>query len=155
MILTTKGCKVNNIPDEITADEYLALMGRRGSKYGNRKVQVDGYTFDSAAEARHYKELALMELAGEISQLELQPEFVLMPGFRRDGVFYRGISYKADFRYVRSDGVTCVIDVKGAVTDVYALKRKLLLRILPDDVLFIEVDAGGAARGRRSRKGRR
>lgn len=141
------------IPDEITADEYLAMIGKR-SKYGNRKVQVDGYTFDSLAEARRYKELALMEMNYDIEFLELQPEFELVPAFRRNGRHHRAVKYRADFRYLRRDGVTVVEDVKGAVTDVYALKRKLLLRILPDDVLFIEVDASGG-RGRRNRKGRR
>lgn len=154
MILTTKGCKVSNIPDEITADEYLALMGKGESKYGNRKVEIDGIVFDSVLEGQHYKELALLELAGEISQLELQPEFVLMPAFKRDNKTHRAVKYRADFAYVRADGQKVVVDCKGMKTPVYLLKRKLLLRILPDDVLFIEVDAG-SGRGRRGRKGRR
>jgi hypothetical protein len=140
------------IANEITADEYLAIMGKgTKSKYGNRKVTLDGYTFDSAAEAQRYRELALMEMNYDIEFLELQPEFELVPAFKRDGRTHRAIRYRADFRYIRRDGVVCVEDVKGAVTAVYALKRKLLLRVLPPDVLFIEVDAGG----RRGRRGRR
>lgn len=154
MILTTKGCKVNNIPDEITADEYLALMGKGESKYRSRKVVLDGVEFASLSEAQYYKQLALLEQRGVISQLQLQPEFELVPAFRREGKHHRAVKYIADFAYIDEDGRKTVVDVKGFRTPVYLLKRKLLLRILPDDVLFIEVDAGGG-RGQRGRKGRR
>lgn len=36
------------------------------SKYKNKKVQIDMYVFDSIAESRIYKELALLEKAGEM-----------------------------------------------------------------------------------------
>ena len=32
----------------------------RRSKYGNKKIQIDGYTFDSLAEGRRYRELKLL-----------------------------------------------------------------------------------------------
>ena len=48
---------------------------RRQDKYGNRKVTIDGITFDSKREMKRYCELKLLEKAGEISGLELQPEF--------------------------------------------------------------------------------
>ena len=47
------------------------------SKYKNKKVQIDMYVFDSIAESRRYKELALLEKAGEIENLQLQPKFLL------------------------------------------------------------------------------
>ena len=41
-------------------------------KYHNKKVTIDGITFDSKKEARRYQELKLLERAGEIQNLELQ-----------------------------------------------------------------------------------
>lgn len=69
------------------------------NKYKNKKVQVDMFVFDSIAESRRYKELKLLEQAGEISKLELQPKFTLQESFRKNGKAYRKIEYRADFMY--------------------------------------------------------
>lgn len=68
-------------------------------KYKNKKIQVDMYVFDSIAESRRYKELALLEKAGEIKDLQLQPRFLLQEGFKKNGKTYRKIEYIADFMY--------------------------------------------------------
>ncbi len=52
---------------------------RRRGKYGNRKVKVDGYTMDSQAEAQRYTYLKLLQMAGEISNLEVHEVFELQP----------------------------------------------------------------------------
>lgn len=36
------------------------------------------------------------------------------------------ITYKADFQYIDTDGKTHVIDVKGVLTPVFRLKKKLI-----------------------------
>lgn len=69
------------------------------NKYRNKKIQVDMYVFDSIAESKRYKELKLLERAGEISELELQPKFLLQEGFKKNGKTYRKIEYIADFMY--------------------------------------------------------
>ena len=95
-------------------------------KYHNRKVSVDNITLDSAKEARRYTELKLLERAGKIKRLELQPEFILQPAFTKGGKRYRKIAYKADFSYFDIEkGVYTVEDAKGFKTDVYKLKKKL------------------------------
>ena len=94
------------------------------SKYNAKKIMVDGITFDSKKEAKRYTELKLLERAGKITGLELQPEFELQPAFDKDGKHYRKITYKADFHYIE-DGQNIVEDVKGYRTDVYKLKKKL------------------------------
>ena len=53
------------------------------SKYKNKKIQVDMYVFDSAKEAKRYRELKLLERAEEISNLELQPRFLLQESFKK------------------------------------------------------------------------
>lgn len=93
-------------------------------KYGNRKTVIDGVTFDSKAEAERYEELKLLERAGIIRDLQLQPKFTLIPTFRKNGKTFRGITYVADFSYIEN-GQKIVEDVKGFKTDVYKIKRKL------------------------------
>ena len=113
------------------------MARRKRNKYGNKKTVVNGITFDSKAEARRYCELRLLERAGEISNLELQPKFVLIPKHKRRGRTVRQATYKADFRYVDEDGNTIVEDVKGVETREFKLKRKLLEFQNPD--LIFEV----------------
>ena len=69
------------------------------NKYRNKKVQVDMYVFDSIRESQRYKELKLLERAGEISNLELQPRFLLQDSFKKNGKTYRKIEYIEDFSY--------------------------------------------------------
>ena len=101
------------------------------SKYKNKKTQVDMYVFDSTKEAKRYKELKYLEMAGEISNLELQPRFLLQESFRKNGKTYRKIEYVADFRYAEN-GKTIVEDVKGLRTDVFKIKHKLFERKYPE-----------------------
>ena len=49
-------------------------MYKKGRKYGNRKVQIDGYTFDSVKEGNRYIELSYLLAPGEIKDLELQKQ---------------------------------------------------------------------------------
>ena len=101
-----------------------------GSKYGNKKVEVDGIVFDSKREARRYLELTLLEKAGEIRNLERQVKFELIPSQRIDGkVVERSCDYVADFTYYDKDGRYVVEDTKGMKTKDYIIKRKLMLYI--------------------------
>ena len=102
------------------------------SKYRSKKVKVDGIPFDSKLEARRYKELKLLERAGRIKDLELQPKFELIPTVRWKGKTLRVTKYIADFSYKDEKGNFIVEDVKGFETDVYKLKRKLFLQRYPE-----------------------
>lgn len=95
-------------------------------KYLSKKTTIDGITFDSKKEGLHYVELKKLEKQGKISNLELQPSFLLQEGFKRDGKKYRPITYIADFRYIEN-GKVIVEDVKGFKTPEYKIKKKLLL----------------------------
>ena len=98
-------------------------------KYGNRKTVVDGIEFDSKAEAERYEELRLMEKAGKIKDLILQPEFLLQDKFKHKGKTERAVKYIADFKYFDvSRGVYVVEDVKGVETEAFKIKRKLFLK---------------------------
>lgn len=93
-------------------------------KYSARKAEVDGHVFDSRAEGRRYQELRILEAAGEISDLTLQPEFVLQEAFLYRGQRERAIKYRGDFQYLEN-GQVVVEDVKGYAPEVFKLKAKL------------------------------
>ena len=96
---------------------------KKESKYHNKRVTVDGITFDSIKEADRWRELRLMEQAGEIVGLVRQVRIELIPKTK----LYRAVFYVADFVYFdKRTGKTVYEDVKGMKTDVYKLKKKLL-----------------------------
>lgn len=102
---------------------------RSRSKYGNVKYSMDGFTFDSKAEARRYSELKILLRAGKIRDLELQKEYELVPAYRDaiTGKMVRPVYYKADFVYYDIENEKTVIeDVKGYKTDAYKIKKKLM-----------------------------
>ena len=99
------------------------------SKYHNTKTVADGIKFDSKLEAERYAQLKILERAGIIRDLELQPEYELIPSFKKNGKTWRKTVYKADFRYILCvDDSYIIEDVKGStavITDVFRLKQKL------------------------------
>lgn len=97
-------------------------------KYNAKKTIVDGIKFDSKAESARYLELKNLEKAGEISDLQRQVRFELIPSQHDENgeVIERPCYYVADFVY-RESGKTVVEDCKGYRTDVYIIKRKLML----------------------------
>lgn len=97
------------------------------SKYNNAKY--NGY--DSKKEAKRAAELKLLEKAGVISHLQEQVVYELIPSQYRivngkKKCIERAIKYIADFQYVEN-GNTVVEDAKGFRTDVYRIKKKLML----------------------------
>jgi len=110
----------------------------RKNKYNNKKPTIDGIKFDSKKEAKFYEELKLLKAAGEVKEIELQPKFVLLEK-DKDRVTGRGIKYYADFKITYADDSVEVVDVKGYKTNVYKLKKKLLLAKYPD-INFREVE---------------
>ena len=101
------------------------------NKYGNKKVTIDGETFDSKKEAKRFFALKLLKQAGEIKELRRQVKFVLIPSQRVDGkVVERECSYIADFVYRDAkSGEMVVEDTKGFKTKDYIIKRKLMLSV--------------------------
>jgi len=104
------------------------LSNSKSSKYGNKKVEVDGFTFDSNKEAKYYARLKLLKSGGEISDFERQVKFPISV----NGIHIA--NYFLDFKVFFPDGQVDYIDVKGQdaktkkwiTTDVFALKRKLV-----------------------------
>ena len=104
------------------------------TKYGNRKVVIDGISFDSQREANRWCELLLLLRAGAIRNLRRQVGFELIPAQRIDGkLVERAVKYVADFTYEQrnKDGTweKVVEDAKGCRTEVYRIKKKLMLYV--------------------------
>lgn len=98
------------------------------NKFNARTVRLDGYTFQSRAEARRYGELRLLEMAGEIHDLKVHPRFVLLDAAKELGL--RAVHYTADFQYTEG-GRVIVEDVKGGsatITGEFKLRRQLFMR---------------------------
>lgn len=110
-------------------------------KYHNTKTVLNGIKFDSKLEAERYAQLKILERAGVIRALELQPSFDLLPSFRKNGKTWRKTVYKADFRYILCEDDRIIIeDVKGStavITDVFRLKQKLFEYKYPDYTISI------------------
>ena len=109
---------------------YYWLTHKRGNKYNNTKVELDGLKFDSQKEARRYAELKQLEKAGIIHDLRMQVAYELQPGFYdNEGHKQQAIKYVADFCYLTKDGEEVIEDVKSPATRknaVYRLKKKMM-----------------------------
>ena len=100
-------------------------------KYSNKTLLIDGHRFPSKLEAERYCELKLLQRAGKIKNLELQPCFELQPAFQKNGFKYRAIYYVADFKY-ECNGKIVIEDTKGYKTPEYRIKKKLFEFKYPD-----------------------
>jgi len=103
-------------------------MTLRPLKYKNIRTALDGIVFDSQREAKRYGELKLLERAGEISGLQLQPRFPIVI----NGV--KVCTYVADFQY-RTPSGPVTEDVKGMKTPIYNLKKKLVKAVHGIEIL--------------------
>jgi len=93
-------------------------IGKRKNKYGAKKVEIDGYKFDSMAEGERYKQLKAIN----VDALEPHPKYSLHANGVKIG------TYSPDFQY-QVDGELVVEDVKGraTLTTLYRWKKKHML----------------------------
>lgn len=125
----------------------------------SKKVKFNGIEFDSKKECKYYKYLLALKNAGDIKEIELQPRFLLIEGFRHEAKEnpledkssgfehnqikgkLRDTTYTADFKVIFKSGKQIVIDVKSSKKfqdEVYRIKKKMFLKKYPD-VDFYEV----------------
>lgn len=117
----------------------MAKIVTKRAKYGNKKVVINGITFDSRKEGQRYTALLSAESAGLISGLEVQPVFELIPKITesyvkhlktKDKICERTvqlpINYRGDFRYWKN-GMEVVEDVKASA-HMASLDPKFLIK---------------------------
>ena len=95
---------------------------RKRHKYSSTRVFEDGIMFDSKWEHKRYRELKLLQKAGDIFDLETHPQYSVV--WPKNGA--RICTVILDFRYVDAQGDIRVEDTKGMRTAISNLKRKLV-----------------------------
>ena len=100
------------------------------NKYNAKKVDTEYGAFDSKKEAKRWDELLKMQATGEITGLQRQVPYIVIPTQYENGkLVERKCEYVADFVYYR-DGKVVVEDVKGyrkgPAYSTYVIKRKLM-----------------------------
>jgi hypothetical protein len=98
-------------------------------KYHNTKVTINGHTFDSKLEAWRYVQLT-QDIT--VEKIELQPKYILLPSFVKNGKKHQAITYIADFLVTYKNGRVVIEDCKGIETEVFRIKRKLFEAKYPD-----------------------
>lgn len=101
----------------------------KGKKYGNKKVEHAGRTFDSRLEKALFDRLSLQERAGEIRDLAHQPGTVFLGPSRTQ--------YRPDFKFTNAKtGETEYAESKGFETPAWRIKLKLW-RVVGPGVLYL------------------
>lgn len=99
-----------------------------GGKYGAQPTVVDGFRFDSKAEANYYQRLKLRVAAGEVDFFLRQVPMHL-PGNSRYVLDF------LEFRPCTCGGCTCerhrFVDVKGVQTQMFRLKKRQVEDLYP------------------------
>jgi hypothetical protein len=132
-------------------------------KIKHKKTVVDGITFDSKMESDYYIKCKDDLEAGVITNIELQPGYVLQEKFIKVNgeVIYgsapefnsikrktkaetiQAIKYIADFKLTYPDGSVRIVDTKGQATADFKIKRKLFEAVYPSlnlDVIIWDRD---------------
>jgi len=134
-----------------TEDDLKALEARRAQRRGtaaprtskkprlkDRRVEQDGIVFHSKKEADRWRDLWVMQRAGEIENLRRQVAFAIVVGHTLI------CQYVADFVYEwpanratpsPSGRREVVEDVKGYKTEMYRIKKKLMKAVLGIEIL--------------------
>jgi hypothetical protein len=89
---------------------------RGPKKFGNKKVELDGYSFASKLEAALYGMLKMRQAAGEIRTIEVQAQVYLTDA---------KILYKPDFFCERIDGSIFYAEAKGYQDQKWPIKKRL------------------------------
>lgn len=118
---------------------------KKGAKYGNTKVNIDGIVFDSKIESQRYLFLKEKQNNNEISDLQCHVTYELIPRqtehitevkhlktkdkiIEKERVIFHSISFSPDFIY-KYNGKIIAEDVKGSkllVSKDFPLRQKLL-----------------------------
>lgn len=113
---------------QLVDGKIVKKQDTKGKKFGNKKVVVDGISFDSTKESVHYGKLKLLKQAGEIEDFFCQVKFSIDVNNKHIA------NYFLDFEVWHIDGSKEFIDIKGfdtkkkkyITTDVFQLKKKLV-----------------------------
>lgn len=92
---------------------------KNGNKYKNQKKEYNGVRYDSGAEVSYAQELELRKKAKDIKDWERQIRIPLVVNG------YKVCDYIVDFKVIHNDGSEELVEIKGLMLPVSALKIKL------------------------------
>jgi protein associated with RNAse G/E len=97
-------------------------MQKKRSKYNAKRTEYNGFVYDSIKEAGYAKKLDLLKMAkgkDKVLSVERQVPYEMIVND------VKICTYRLDFKVTYSDRVEHV-DVKGVLTAIYKLKKKLM-----------------------------
>lgn len=101
----------------------------RRNKYNNKKVTINGITFDSILESKRW---IFLQSSKKVSSIKRQASFVVATYGNKQ------IKYRADFVVEWKSGYITTEDVKGVKTPLYILKAALMWEKY--DINVLEID---------------
>jgi len=107
--------------------DHIPEVGKKVNKFNAKVTYIDGIKFHSQAEADRYCELKVLQMAGVVKAIEIQPGFDIGAGMR----------YTADFKVTYSDGHEEIEEVKGFETKDYRMRIKLFKEKYPNLILKV------------------
>jgi len=115
-------------------------MYPKKNKYMNKKITVNGITYDSKKEMVVLQDLKSKQEKGEIQDLKIKPRYELISSFKDClGKHERGAFFTPEAYYTK-DKVEYVVEVKSKMTAKlpdYILRRKMFKQKYPY-IIFIE-----------------
>jgi hypothetical protein len=109
----------------ISIEEFKKLKVKKKSKYGNKKIVIDGIKFDSTKEGEYYEKLKLAKKSGELINFYMQVPFRL-PG---------KTTYWLDFLEIWKNALIRHVDVKVIETAVFKIKKRQV-----EEIYGIEIE---------------
>lgn len=117
----------------IPADDRVTP--KKGLKYHNKKVEVNGEVIDSKKEAGVYMNLLMKQRSGLITDLRRQVRYDYVITFAANGKEWsKSGFYRADFTYIEN-GQLIVADAKGMKTSEYKRKKKIMKKLYDIEIL--------------------
>lgn len=120
----------------INMDEYRKLVPTKQNKYKNKKTWYNNVLYDSKREANYRQQLDMLSSSSvptkeRVSSIEEQVRYKMIVND------IKICTYVLDFKVTYADGRIEHVDVKGMLTGVYKLKKKLMLAC--HDINIVEV----------------
>lgn len=116
------------------------------NKYKNKKVEYDGIKFDSKMERDYYIHLKQLQANGIVYEFFMQKKYVIVDAYTNArGEKIQASRYVADFEVHYSDNRVEVIDIKGQLTPLFNLKKKLFEARYPFSLVLLtysKIDGG-------------
>ena len=94
----------------------------RRSKYNNKKIKIDGITFDSLKEGQRYEELKILKKKGDIEDLLCHPKFLIVINGKKVCSVLLDFSY---FLVRQQETIYEDVKSKATATAISKLKKKM------------------------------